>query len=80
MATRQFRLSEFNSDHNPPPDEPVQVLCEDHVGTYLLPFPCVWHDDCWHNPKSGERITAQIVGWRSQQGRTFERAPVERSG
>jgi hypothetical protein len=38
MATRERRLAEFNGNGEPPPDQPVQVLCEDHSGTYQLPF------------------------------------------
>jgi hypothetical protein len=37
MATRDHRLGEF--EHGPPPaNQPLQLLCEDHNGTYLLPF------------------------------------------
>ena len=42
MATRERRLAEFNGHGEPPPDQPVQVLCEDHSGTYQLPFACRW--------------------------------------
>jgi hypothetical protein len=27
---------------SPPTDEPLEVLCEDHVGTYVIPFLCQW--------------------------------------
>ncbi|MDI1346789.1 MAG: hypothetical protein PSV22_22235 [Pseudolabrys sp.] len=63
MATRQHRLSEFN-DGPPPPDLPLQLLCEDHNGTYVLPYPCQWHDAAWHNCASNEAIEAAVVGWR----------------
>jgi hypothetical protein len=37
MATRDHRLAEFNQ--GPPPlGQQLQLLCEDHNGTYLLPF------------------------------------------
>ena len=29
---------------SPPNNQPLQILCEDHVGTYLIPFPCRWRD------------------------------------
>ena len=80
MATRDYRLSEFTSDQSPPADTPVQVLCEDHVGTYLLPFYCIWREGGWHNPKTGEQIQVPVIGWRMEQRRMFERAPVEKSG
>ena len=51
MATRQHRLSEFN-DGPPPPDLPLQLLCEDHNGTYLLPYACRWQDAVWRKGMS----------------------------
>jgi hypothetical protein len=62
MATRHHRLNEFNG--GPPPDYPVQVLCEDHNGTYLLPYPCQWRDGVWRNSANSEAIEANVVGWR----------------
>jgi len=53
MATRERRLAEFNGEGEPPPDQPVQVLCEDHSGTYQLPFPCRFIDGAWRNHVSG---------------------------
>ena len=44
MATRERRLAEFDGSGEPPPDQPVQVLCEDHSGTYQLPFACRFVD------------------------------------
>ena len=43
MATRDYRLAEF-SQEPPPPGLPLQLLCEDKSGTYLLPFRCEWRD------------------------------------
>jgi hypothetical protein len=63
MATRQSRLAEFNQG-KPDVDQPVQVLCEDHNGTYLLPYDCAWREDGWRNSKTGEAITSEVVGWR----------------
>ena len=51
MATRERRLAEFNGNGDPPPDRPVQVLCEDHSGTYQLPFACRWVDGEWRNER-----------------------------
>ncbi len=64
MATRERRLAEFNGTGEPPPDQPVQVLCEDHSGTYQLPFACRFIDGEWRNSESGERVEAAVVGWR----------------
>lgn len=64
MATRERRLAEFNGQGDPPPDLAVQVLCEDHSGTYQLPFPCNFVDGEWRNANSGSAVTAAVVGWR----------------
>ena len=64
MATRERRLAEFNGQGDPPPDQPVQVLCEDHSGTYQLPFACRFVDGEWRNNESGGAVEATVVGWR----------------
>jgi hypothetical protein len=64
MATREKRLAEFNGAGEPPADQPVQVLCEDHSGTYQLPFACRLVDGAWRNHKSGGAVEATVVGWR----------------
>jgi hypothetical protein len=63
MATRQHRLSEFNAGA-PPPERPLQLLCEDHNGTYVLPYLCQWHDAVWHNCANLQPIEVAVVGWR----------------
>jgi hypothetical protein len=63
MTTRQRRLSDFNTTP-PPADQPLQVLCEDHNGTYLLPYPCQWSEGGWRNCASNELIAVEVVGWR----------------
>ena len=57
MATRDRRLAEFNIGP-PPPDQPLQLLCEDHNGTYLLPFRCEWRDGAWYAPEKSKPIEA----------------------
>lgn len=64
MVTRDQRLAEFNTTDIPPAG-PVQVLCEDKSGTYLLPFTCVHADGHWHNAGTGGRVEARVVGWRA---------------
>jgi len=64
MATRERRLAEFNGNGAPPPDLPVQVLCEDHSGTYQLPFVCRFVGGEWRNHESGGALEATVVGWR----------------
>lgn len=67
MATRERRLSEFDGQGEPPPDLAVQVLCEDHSGTYLLPFACRFVDGEWLNNESGNTVEATVVGWRRRR-------------
>jgi hypothetical protein len=65
MATRQQRIDEFTHDGAPPADQPLEILCEDHVGTYLVPFPCRWTGYDWTNADTGERIEVAVLGWRA---------------
>jgi hypothetical protein len=62
MATRQERIDAYTHKGNPPADQPLELLCEDHVGTYVIPFLCRWRDGAWHN--TNNRIEATVVGWR----------------
>jgi hypothetical protein len=64
MATRERRLAEFDGQGDPPPDLAVQVLCEDHSGTYQLPFACRFVDGIWINAETGSTVEARVVGWR----------------
>jgi hypothetical protein len=68
MATRQHRLEQFNQQGEPLLGAAVELLCEDHNGTYLLPFDCHRVDGAWHGLKSGLRIEADVVGWRLARG------------
>jgi hypothetical protein len=70
MATREKRLAQFDGSGDPPPDQPVEVLCEDHSGTYQLPFACRWIDGHWHNDRTGGMVEATVVGWRLPRARS----------
>jgi len=63
MATRDHRIAEFITDREPPSHIVVELLCQDHVGTYVLPYPCR-RDAEWHNAKTNETIEADVLGWR----------------
>ena len=63
MTTREVRLAQFTTDRDPPVLADCQVLCEDHVGTYVAPFLCRFADGEWHNAATGERVVANVVGW-----------------
>lgn len=64
MATRQQRISAFIHEGDPPADQPPELLCEDHVGTYVIPFLCRLSSGVWHNVDTGSRIEATVIGWR----------------
>lgn len=64
MATREKRLAQFDGEGEPPPDLPVQVLCEDQSGTYELPFACRFSNGAWRNHESGGLLEANVIGWR----------------
>jgi hypothetical protein len=64
MATREKRLAQFDGNGEPPPDQPIEVLCEDHSGTYQLPFACRWIEGQWRNERTGSAVEATVVGWR----------------
>jgi hypothetical protein len=64
MVTRQARLDDFPSEPERPANQLFDLLCEDHCGTYMLPFGCRWDGDKWWNDQTGEAIVATVVGWR----------------
>jgi len=64
MATREKRLAQFDGDGAPPPGLAVEVLCEDHSGTYQLPFACRLVEGRWHNDESGGLLEANVIAWR----------------
>jgi hypothetical protein len=45
----------------------LELLCEDHAGTYTLPYACRWRDGEWRNAKTGTVIQAKVVGWRTAE-------------
>ena len=66
MASRQERIDAYTHNGTPPTDHPQELLCEDHVGTYVIPFPCQWRDGNWQSVKTNDRIEATVVGWRNR--------------
>jgi hypothetical protein len=63
MATREARLAEF-SRGTPKENRPLQILCEDNSGTYLIPYLCQWSDGAWRKVGSAKTIEATVIGWR----------------
>ncbi len=66
MVTRTERLSDFTTDADPAPDSLVEVLCEDHVGTYLLPFLCRTTPDNFRNERTGAQTCSNGVTLKSR--------------
>lgn len=66
MVTRSERLSEFSTE-DPLGDAPLELLCEDNRGTYVLPYPCVRSGSVWRNASTTDQIQAQVIGWRTFQ-------------
>lgn len=64
MTTLNQKFADFIADHLPADDFAVELLCLDHNGTYVLPFPCRRVGDGWRNSATGEQIEAQVAGWR----------------
>jgi hypothetical protein len=64
MPAQKFNHSDF-SDAAPPAGKPLQLLCEDEAGKYLLPFRCEWRNGDWHSIGKDRRIEVKVVGWRT---------------
>ncbi len=65
MPPRDARLlALFSTDGPPPADQPMQLLCEDHTGYYVLPFPCEWIGGEWIIPKTSKALKVKVAGWR----------------
>ena len=64
MVTRQARLDEFPSQPERAAGRMFELLCEDHCGTYTLPFACSWRDGKWWNAQAGEIVDVTVIGWR----------------
>ncbi|MGP0059229.1 MAG: hypothetical protein ACLPID_08090 [Beijerinckiaceae bacterium] len=67
MAMLNDRLAEFIGDRFPVDGVAVELLCMDHVGTYLIPFPCCRAGQSWRNLRTGEVVSAEVVGWRPKR-------------
>jgi hypothetical protein len=64
VVTRAERIAEFTTDKEPEPGIPLELLCQDHNGTYALPFPCCRAEHDWRNQATGKSIEAEVLGWR----------------
>ena len=64
VAARQKRLAAFPGNGTPLGDVGCELLCEDHVGTYTLPYLCHWSNGAWRRVGTGEPVKGGVVGWR----------------
>ncbi len=64
MTKLKQRMSAFIADRFPNEDVPVEALCRDNNGTYVIPYSCCRYDDEWRNFETDETVTANIIGWR----------------
>lgn len=74
MVLRADRIADFISDRLPSEAAEVQLLCEDHVGTYVLPFLCVSTEGGWANAATNAMVSADVLGWRPPKARPARRA------
>jgi hypothetical protein len=70
MVTRSDRLSQFITDREAPDGIIVEALCQDHVGTYVLPFPCRREGSAWYNTATSAALDCDVIGWREWQDRS----------
>jgi hypothetical protein len=63
VTSREERIDAFVHQGEPPAGECLELLCEGHNGTYVLPFLCRWSEGSWHNATSGHLVEADVLGW-----------------
>jgi hypothetical protein len=64
VTSRADRIGQFIVDGDTSEGTLAKLLCEDHVGTYMIPFPCRRTDGAWLNERTGQPIDADVLGWR----------------
>jgi hypothetical protein len=73
MAAFSERLAQFITDREAPDGTAVEALCQDHVGTYVLPFPCRRDGPDWFNCVTSTALDCDVIGWREWQERVRSR-------
>ena len=63
MATRQERIDTFVHEGAPSADQPLEILCEDRVGTTSF-HSCVDGTTACGKRDYGQAIEATVIGWR----------------
>lgn len=73
MVAFSERLAQFITDREAPDGTLVEALCQDHVGTYVLPFPCRRDGAEWYNYVTSTLLDCDVIGWREWQETTRRR-------
>jgi hypothetical protein len=63
MTTRLERLGQFQQSM-PPEGKPLELLCEDGSGTYLVPYNCEYSSGAYRKLGGANPLTAKVVGWK----------------
>ena len=61
LTSLSDRIAAFIVDRFPPDGSSVELLCVDHNGTYVVPFPCHRVEDAWRNFETNEIIKADVA-------------------
>jgi len=56
--------SAWNPIASVPSDKPVKLKVQDHLGVYMLPFPCLKHDGSFYNLKTRSKLAVKPVQWK----------------
>ena len=64
MATRQERIEAFCRGGAPPTGQPLELLCEDRVGTDVIAFPRRRRTAAGGSLETDKGIEATVPGWR----------------
>jgi hypothetical protein len=68
LLARRKRLDDYPGEGTPPDNRACELLCEDHVGTYELPYSCHWSGGEWRNLATNEPVIGGVVAWRIKSG------------
>ncbi len=68
MTIKIGNPADFTTNVLPAFDRVIELLCRDNIGDYIIPFRCRLRVDGWFNDATGQRLDAQVVGWRPWEG------------
>jgi hypothetical protein len=71
LTSLNDRIAEFIVERFPDEGSPVELLCVDHNGTYVVPYPCRRVEHTWRNVETNEVIEANVAGWRERRSQAL---------